>query len=197
MRDQVAHAVRVAPLVVVPRHELDELRVKRDARLGVEHRRRVRPHKVRRHHLVLRVRDDPFERALGRSILHRLLDLLVRRRAREAHDEVDGGDVERRHAEGHARELAREARDDLADRLGGPRRGGDDVRADGAPLAPILHRGPVDGALRGGRGVHGGHEAHDDAELVVDNLGEGGDAVGRAGCVGELVERNAEIRRIG
>ena len=36
-----------------------------------------------------------------------------------------------------------------------------------------------------GHGVHGGHEAHGNAELVVDGLDHGGEAVGGAGCAGD------------
>merc|ERR1719253_134410 len=50
-----------------------------------------------------------------------------------------------------------------------------------ALAAPVgaLH-GAVDGQLRGGGGVHGGHEALLDAELLVDRLDDRGEAVGGA-----------------
>jgi hypothetical protein len=83
------------------------------------------------------------------------------------------------------RELAVEAGDDLADGFGCAGRGGDDVVVDGAAAAPVLVRRAVNGLLGRGRGVHGGHEALGDAELVVDDLGEGRQAVGSAGGVGD------------
>ena len=43
----------------------------------------------------------------------------------------------------------------------------------------------VDGLLGGGGGVDGGHETLDDTKLVVDDLGERGQAVGCAGSVGD------------
>lgn len=86
----------------------------------------------------------------------------------------------------NSRQLAVQSRDDLADSLGRASRGGDDVPADGSATTPVLAGGTVDGLLGGGRGVHGGHERLDDAELVVDDLGEGGEAVGRARGVGDL-----------
>ena len=39
--------------------------------------------------------------------------------------------------------------------------------------------GPSDGLLRGGGGMHGGHQAALDAPLVIQHLGHGGQAVER------------------
>jgi hypothetical protein len=47
-----------------------------------------------------------------------------------------------------------------------------------------LARGSVDGLLGGGGGVDGGHQTLDNLEVVVDDLGEGRQAVGGAGRVG-------------
>jgi len=43
----------------------------------------------------------------------------------------------------------------------------------------------IDGFLGGGGRVDSGHQALDDTELVVDDLGERGQAVGCAGSVGD------------
>merc|ERR1719263_1546870 len=53
------------------------------------------------------------------------------------------------------------------------------------PAAPVLVRGRVDDLLRGRHGVDRGHEALLDAELVVDGLDHGREAVGRAGRAGD------------
>ena len=45
--------------------------------------------------------------------------------------------------------------------------------------------GTVDGLLSGRGGVDGGHQTLDDTVLVVDDLGERGQAVGCAGSVGD------------
>ena len=75
---------------------------------------------------------------------------------------------------------------DLADSLGSAGGGGDDVVVDGTGAAQILLLGEaVHDGLGGGGGVHGGHEALDNAEVVVDDLGDGGQAVGGAGGVGD------------
>ena len=49
---KVDHSVRVAPLVVIPGHELDEALVQRDARLDVKDRRELAANEVRAHNLV-------------------------------------------------------------------------------------------------------------------------------------------------
>ena len=122
--------------------------------------------------------------------------LLVRRGLLEADDQVDDGDVDRGHTERETGELAIEAGDDLADSLGRTRRGGDDVVADSTATTPVLVGRTIDGALGGSGGVDGGHETLDDTELVVDDLGERGQAVGRARRVRDLggaeVSRNSE-----
>lgn len=101
--------------------------------------------------------------------------------------------------------------DDLADSLGSAGGGGDDVLAGAAAVSPQLARGAVHGLLSGGDGVNcalGGrgqrisvcsrrrrhpawlrgrlrphHQALNDSEVVVDDLGQGSQAVCRAGSV--------------
>jgi len=132
-------------LVVVPRHELAEGVVQRDARVGVEDGRARVVDEVRGHDLVLRVwrgagcgggvraaargreegagrprtADDALVLGRLRRGLHDGLDPLVGRGAREAAGQVHDGHVGRGHAEGHARELAGQRGDDLAAAGGG------------------------------------------------------------------------------
>jgi hypothetical protein len=54
-----------------------------------------------------------------------------------------------------------------------------------AAAAPVLVRRAVHGLLGGGGGVHGGHQAALDAPLVVQHLGQRGQAVGGARGVGD------------
>ena len=53
--------------------------------------------------------------------------------------------------------------------LGSASGGGDDVASSGTAAAPVLLGGAVNGLLGSGGGVNGGHQALDNAELVVDN----------------------------
>ena len=74
-----------------------------------------------------------------------------------------------------------------------------------AAASPVLLGRAVDRLLGRRRGVHRGHQAFDDAEVVVDHLGQRRKAVGRARCVGNdghvalvgfLVNAHDEHRRI-
>jgi len=178
--DEVDEAGRVAPLVVVPRDELDEGGRQHDARARVEDGRAGLADEVRRHDLVLGVADD----ALGVRLRRELdlgLDVLVRGRRLELARQVDDGDVDGGHAEGHAGQLALHHRVRLGDGLRRAGRRRDDVGRRRAARAPVsaLH-GAVDRQLRRRGGVHGGHEALLDAELLVDRLDDRRQAVRRA-----------------
>ncbi|CAH0365004.1 unnamed protein product, partial [Pelagomonas calceolata] len=181
---EVDDAVRVAPLVVVPGDALDELGREHDARPGVEDGRRRLGLEVGRDEGLVAVAEDARHGAVGEA---RDLgaDVVVGRRRVELDREVDDGDVGGRHAEGHARELALDVGDDLGDGLGGARGGRDDVAGGAAAAAPVLVRGRVDDLLGGRHGVDRRHEALLDAELVVDGLDHGREAVGRAGRAGD------------
>ena len=70
--------------------------------------------------------------------------------------------------------------------LAAPVEDGDDVAgSSAASLASPSWTKAVNGLLGGGGGVNGGHEAVGDAELVVQDLGDGGQAVSGAGSVGD------------
>ena len=58
---EVDQAVRVAPLVVIPGHELDEALVQRDARLDVKDRRELGADEVRAHNLFDLLAQHPWE----------------------------------------------------------------------------------------------------------------------------------------
>lgn len=137
---------------------------------------------VLRDNSVLSVAKDTLELVLG-STLDLGLDLVVRSTLLETSGKVDNGNVGGGHTESHTGQLAVERGDDLADGLGGTGGGGDDVGRGGTASTPVLSRGTVDGLLGGSGGVDGGHETLNDTELVVDNLGKGGKAVGGARSV--------------
>lgn len=101
---------------------------------------------------------------------------------------VDNGDVGGGHTHGHAGELAVEGRDDLPDSLGCAGAAGDDILRRRAATTPVLGGRAIDGLLGGRVGVDGRHEALGEAEVVMDDLCERGEAVGGAGGVGEDVD---------
>eukprot|EP00967_Tisochrysis_lutea_P062613 scaffold80440_cov33-Tisochrysis_lutea.AAC.1 len=175
--NKIHEAGGVAPLVVIPRDELDEGRGKGDASASVKDGRAGLADEVGGHNLVLSVANN----ALGirlRCLLDLSLDLVVGGRGLKLAGEINDGDVDGGHAEGHASELALHNRVALGDGLGGASGGGDDVGRGSAARTPVstLHRRVNDDLRRGG-GVDGGHETLLDAKLLVDDLDERGEAV--------------------
>ena len=158
MLDKVDHAATVPILVVVPSDELHKVVIQRNAGLGVEDAAALVADEVSRDDLVLSVAQDALHLTLGRR-LDNSLDLLVGGRPLQAARQVDDGDVGRGHAERHARQLAVQLGDDLADGLGGARGRGDDVEGCGAAAAPVFGRGAVHRFLGRRVGVDGGHQA--------------------------------------
>lgn len=187
LTDEVNDTAGVTPLVVVPGDELDEVRVEGDTGLGIEDGGVVVTVEVGGDNLVLGVAEDALELTLGGG-LENLLNLVVGGGLLDTASKVDDGDVGGRDTHGHTGQLAVKGGDDLADSLGGTGGGGDDVLGGGTATSPVLGGGGVDGLLGGSVGVDSGHETLKETELVVDNLGEGSQAVGGAGGVGEDVD---------
>ena len=180
--DQLDAAVGVTDLVIVPGDQLDEGVRKGNTSLSIENGGVGVTNEVSRDDLILGVAHNSLHLTLG-SLLDGGLDLLVRGRGGEAGGQIDDGDIGGGDTESHTGQLAVKGGDDLADGLGGTGGGGDDVGTGATAAAPVLARGTIDGLLGGGGGVDGGHESLGDAEVVVDDLGERGQAVGGAGSV--------------
>ena len=114
------------------------------------------------------------------------VDLLDRGLATGLEGQVGGGARRHRHAQREAVELALELGQHQADGLRGTGRGRHDVERGGAGATRVLVD-VVEQVLVGGVGVDRGHQALDDAELVVEHLGHRRQAVGRARRVGDHV----------
>jgi len=139
---------------------------------------------VRGNDFVARVFEDALQVGLG-SLLHGFADFLVGSGFDSLHGQIDNRDGRRRHAEGHAGELAF----DFGAHEGGGLRsagaGGNDIDGSGAATLPILLRRTIDGFLRRGVGVDGRHEAFLNAETFLEeNVNDRREAVRRAGSVG-------------
>lgn len=183
MLDEVDDTVGVAEFVVVPRHDLHEGLAQLDASLGVEYGGAAIANKVSGDDVVLGVAQEALEGSI-RGGLHGALDVIVAALLAQANCQVHNGHIGSGDSEGHAGQLAIEFRDDLADSLGGAGGGGDDVLGSATTTTPVLGGRSVDGLLCGGGGVDGGHETLHDLEVLVQNLSDGGEAVGGAGGVG-------------
>ena len=192
MARQVEHLVREAPLVVIPRHELDEVIVERETGFGIKDAGVRVGDKVGGNDLVVDILDDTGHRAF-RSGLDGSADLIIRRSLLETAGQVDNGHVRARDTHGSTGQLALQGRDDLADSLGGAGAGRNDVAVHTAGQAPVLLGEAVDDLLGSRVGMDGGHEALGDAEVVVDDLGQRSQAVRGARSVGH----DLDVRSVG
>ena len=185
MTGEVKHLVGEAPLVVVPSDELDEVLIEGNAGLRIEDGGVGVGTEVGGNDLVVNVLENTLHGAFG-SGLHRGLDVVHGGGLLKADGQVNDGDVRSGNAHGHTGELAVELGNDLADSLRSAGGGGDDVVVNGTRAAQILLLGEaVNYGLSGGGGMDGGHETLNDAEVVVQHLRDGGEAVGGAGRVGD------------
>jgi len=157
VRNKLNNTARVAPLIVVPRDELDKVGVEGDASSGVEDGRMRVTDKVARDDRVFRVAEDALcnsyalahvqlrmrrmtdlQAWLLRRLLDRLLNLVVGRTLLETDDEIDDRHVASRYTERHSGKLAVQARDDLADSLGRTRGRRNNVRSRTTSTTPVL-----------------------------------------------------------
>ena len=183
MAGEVEHLAAEAPLVVVPSHELNEVIVKSETGLCIENAGVGIGDEVGGDDILVDILDNALHRAFG-GCLDGGADLIVACTLFEAAGEVNDGDIGAGDAHGGAGQLAVELGDDLADSLGCAGGGGDDVAVNATTQAPILLGEAVNNFLSRGVGVYGGHETLNDAEVVINDFGEGSEAVGGARCVG-------------
>eukprot|EP00906_Rhabdomonas_costata_P017046 RCo024528 len=188
---QVHNTVGVAPLVVVPRDDLEEPllpgEVVLQSGLAVVDRRPLVVDEVRAHQLLIGVPQDALQVGLA-GLLHHPVDLLDRGVLGQRHGQINHGNIRGGHTEGHPGQLALHHGQHLTHGLGGTRGGGNDVDRCGTATSPVLLARPVDGLLGRSVGVDGGHQALLDAQaLLQQHVHHGGKAVGGAGRVGDNV----------
>ena len=116
--------------------------------------------------------------------LDRLADLLVGGGFGQRAGQVDDRNIQRGNTEGHTGQLALELRNDQGAGFGSAGGGGNDIARRRAAAAPVLLGGAVHRLLGAGGGVDRGHQTLDDAEVIVDDLGQRRQTVGGAGGVG-------------
>mmetsp|Transcript_70268 Transcript_70268/g.147102 ORF Transcript_70268/g.147102 Transcript_70268/m.147102 type:complete len:226 (+) Transcript_70268:225-902(+) len=178
---QVHQSVGIAPLVVVPGHELHKCVSEADASADIKDGGGLAGGEVRGDHLLVGPVKDALHVASS-VLLHGCDDLLVLGRLLQSAGQIDDRDVRSRHPEGHAGQFAIHGRQHLADSLGGTRGGGNDVLGGASATSPVLATSgrSIHSQLSSSHGVHSGHQSLQQAELLLDHLGEGSQAVGRA-----------------
>mmetsp|Transcript_4948 Transcript_4948/g.14805 ORF Transcript_4948/g.14805 Transcript_4948/m.14805 type:complete len:318 (-) Transcript_4948:542-1495(-) len=175
---EVHDPLAVAPLVVVPRHHLDHVVAHHHGEGRVNGGGLVRGPEVGGHERLVGDREDALEVGV-RGLPQHGVDLLGEGLLLDLDDEVHDGHVRGRDAEGDPGELALQAWHHEGDGLGGPGGRGHDVQG-GGPGPPHVPVGRVQEPLVPGVRVRRGHQSLDNPELLLQDLGEGSQAVGRA-----------------
>src|SRR5271165_1869069 len=192
---QIHQAVGVAPLVVVPRDDLEHRAVQHGRQLRVDDRREGRCDDVARDDRVLGVLHERRERTAAGGRLERPVYLLDASLALALDSEIDDRPRGDGSAHREAVQLALQRRDHETDRLRSSRRGRDQVDRRGARAAQVFV-GEVLQALVGRVRVDRRHQPVPDADGVVDDLGHGRQAVGRARGVRDHVVAIAVIHLV-
>ena len=181
---EIDDAVGIAPLVVVPGNEFEELAVEFDRGTGVVDRGALVVGEVGRDHFFVGVAENAREVGL-RGFLEGSADLLEGGFLGGLEGQIDDGHGWGRYAEGHARELAFDFGAHEGDSLGGAGGGGDDVLRGGAATLPVFLGWAVHGLLRGGVSVNGGEQTFLETEAFFEeHVDERREAVRGAGGVG-------------
>ena len=188
MEGQIEESVGVAPFVIVPGDELNEVGVKGDTGLGIEDGGSGITNKVLGDDFFISVSEDTLQFTFG-GFLDDLADFFVSGTLFQLDSQIDDGDVQSGDSERHTGQFALKFGDNLSDGLGSTSAGGNDVSTSGSTGSPIFTTlgGTINDELGGGGSMDGGHETFSDLEVLMEDLGEGSKTVGGAGSVGDDV----------
>ena len=184
MLNEAQDLVGVADLVVVPADHLHEGVGQGDTGLGIKDGGVGVAQEVGGHNRLVGVSQNTLQLVLA-GLLHGGADLVIAGGLAQVHGQIHHGHVQRGNAHGHTGQLAVQAGNDLAHGLGSAGGAGDNVAGSGTAAAPVLQGHAVHRLLGGGGGMHGGHQTVGNAEVIVQHLGDGSQAVGGAAGVGD------------
>ena len=185
--NQINYSVGVSHLVVIPGNKLDKGLAQLDSSLGIEDGGPHISDKVAGNQILIAVAKNALHLVL-RGSLQCGADLLVAGLLGQSHGQVDNGNVSGGNTESHTCQLAVQLGDDLADSLSGASGGGNDVLGSSTATTPVLAAWAINGLLCGCDGVNRSHQTFYNSVFVVDDLGEGSQAVSGAGRVGHNLE---------
>src|SRR5438552_7204309 len=185
--DEVAATAGVAPLIVVPGQNFYAAVADNFGVFGIDDGGIGIALEVGGDEFLFSVTEDALHGAAGGGFQSGVDGFFCRRLVDE-NSEVHNADVGSGHAHGIAVELALQFGNDEVKSFGGAGGAGNHVDGGGTRAAEILVR-EVEEFLVIGVRVDGGHGAAVDAESFLENFGDGGEAIGGAGSVGNDVVR--------
>jgi hypothetical protein len=185
---QIEESVGVAPFVIVPGDELNEVGVKGDTGLSIEDGGSGITNEILGDDFFISVSEDTLQFTFG-GFLDDLADFFIRGTLFQLNSQIDDGDIQSGNSERHTGQFTFKVGDNLSDGLGSTSAGGNDVSTSGSTGSPVLTTlgGTINDELGGGGSMDGGHETFSDLELVVEDLSEGSETVGGAGSIGDDV----------
>jgi hypothetical protein len=190
--DEVGCAAAVTPFVVVPAHDLEHVAIHDLRPVGGEQRTPIVADDVGRADRVFGITEEALERTRFGSGLHRGVDFFLGNVLFHNGGQVDYAAGRHGHTQRDAGQLALQGGDHQTDGLRGTRRGGNDILSGTAGTIRILVR-LILSRLIVGVGVNGSHQTFDNAELFVQHLGDGSQAVRGAARVRDALEFRLEL----
>jgi hypothetical protein len=184
---QVQNTLGVSPLVIVPSNNLDHILTHNHGKSGINSGRHVGHSVIARDKGLIRDSQHSLHGTIS-GLAEGSVDLLGHGLLLDLYDEIDDRDGGGGDTESDTIELALHVGEDKSDSLGGTGGGGHNVEGGSASTAEIAVRG-IKETLVTSVGVSGGHGSLDNSELLVNNLDEGGKAVGGARSIGDDLVR--------
>uniref|UniRef100_A0A1L8E9Y9 Putative secreted protein n=1 Tax=Haematobia irritans TaxID=7368 RepID=A0A1L8E9Y9_HAEIR len=181
--DQVNDTVGITEFVVVPRDQLDKLIVEGDTSLGIKDRGVGVANKIGGDNFFIGVAQDSLHGSIG-SFQNLGFDGIIGGWFAQTDSQIDNRYIWCGDTESHASEFSIQSGNNFADSLGGTGGGRNDVLGSTTAITPQFARGSVNGLLGGSGGMDSGHETFNDFPVIVDNLGQGSQAVSCAGGIG-------------
>mmetsp|Transcript_21235 Transcript_21235/g.58916 ORF Transcript_21235/g.58916 Transcript_21235/m.58916 type:complete len:431 (+) Transcript_21235:244-1536(+) len=180
---KVNHTLAVAPLVVVPGNNLDHVITHDHGQSGVNGSALVHALEVSRHQGLIGHGQNVLHGASG-SLTESIVHLLSEGLLLHLDNQIHNGDVGGGHTQGHTVQLALQVWQNQSHSLGCTSGGGHNVQGGSTSTAQIPV-GSIQQALVTSVRVGGGHGTLDHAELLMQHLDEGSQAVGGARGVGD------------